>query len=344
VNDPATDFATTRWRDPGWLDAAVGWATDRLAEHGYAVIGEPEQTHVRPWSTVLRLRVGDGDFWFKANAIGTAHEAPLIEAIARWAPGHVLEPLATDARQGAMVLPDGGLTLRAAQNGETDIDHWVAILTDHAELQRTVAPHADELAGIGVPDLRPERLPEIRAELLDDVTAMRLGRAGGLAPEQRARLQADAGRYATLCGELAAIGIPASVNHDDLHDNNVFVPRQPGGHYRVFDWGDASVAHPFAVLLIALRVVENLLRVPSGDAALLRLRDAYLEPWTADFDRADLVEAARLALRAGGVSRALSYRSALIEANSTDHDEFGVGVPQWLLETYGPTPLDPDPW
>jgi Phosphotransferase enzyme family len=344
VNDHATDFATTRWRNPSFLDGAVGWAVDRLAENGLAVIAEPEQTHVRPWSTVLRMQTGNGDFWFKANAIGTAHEGPLIEAIARWAPGHVLEPLATDLRQGWMLLPDGGVTLRAAQGGETDIDHWVEILTDHAELQRRVASHADELAGLDVPDLRPERLPEIRAELLEDETALRLGLEGGLAPEKRVRLQADAGRFATLCGELAAIGIPASVNHDDLHDNNVFAPPQPGGHYRVFDWGDASVAHPFAVLLIALRVVESLLHVPSGDATLLRLRDAYLESWTADFDRVDLVEAARLALRVGGVSRALSYRSALIEADSADHDAFGDGVPQWLLETYGPTPLDPEPW
>jgi hypothetical protein len=339
-----TDFATARWRDPAWLAVAVGWATDRLAEHAHTITAAPEQLHVRPWSTVLRLTSADGTFWFKANTIGTAHEGPLIESIARWAPGHVLEPLAADVRQGWLLLPDGGATLRAAQGGETDIKHWVEILTDHAELQRRVAPHADELVDLDVPDVRPERLPAIRADLLDDASALRMGLAGGLSPEQRERLQGDADRYADLCAELVAIGVPASVNHDDLHDNNVFVPPQPGGHYRVFDWGDASVAHPFAVLLIALRVVEHLHHLPPGDAALLRLRDAYLEPWTGDFDRADLLEAVRLALRVGGVSRALSYRSALLEASRADHDEFGDGVPQWLLESYGPTPVDPEPW
>jgi hypothetical protein len=344
VNDLTADFATARWRDPVWVDAAAGWATDRLADSGHTVIGEPEQTHVRPWSTLLRLKTGAGVFWFKANAIGTAHEAPLIEALARWAPGHVLEPLATDVRRGWLLLPDGGATLRAAQGGETDIAHWAEILTDHAELQRRVAPHTHELVDLDVPDLRPERLAEIRADLLDDAPALRIGRPGGLTPEQRQRLRDDAGRYATLCAELAAIGIPASVNHDDLHDNNVFVPAQAGGHCRVFDWGDASVAHPFAVLLVALRVVELLHHLPSGDAKALWLRDAYLEPWTGDFDRVTLVEAVRLALRIGGVSRALSYRSALVEGSLADHDEFGDGVPQWLLETYGPTPVDPEPW
>jgi hypothetical protein len=344
VTDLTTSFAMARWRDPVWIAAAVGWATDRLAENGHTVIGEPEQTRVRPWATLLRLPTRDGVFWFKANALGTAHEGPLIEALARWAPGHVLEPLAIDARQGRIVLPDGGTTLRAAQGGETDIDHWADILTDHAELQRRVASHADGLVDLGVPDLRPGRLPRIRDDLLDDEAAVRMGRTAGLTPVQRQRLRVDASRYALSCAELAAIGIPASVNHDDLHDNNVFMPAQPGGHYRVFDWGDASVAHPFAVLLIALRVVEMLHHLPSGDAKVLWLRDAYLEPWTGDFDRATLVEAVRLALRVGGVSRALSYRSALVEASLADHDEYGDGVPQWLLETYGPTPVDPDPW
>ncbi len=338
-----TDFASHRWRDPRWLAEAVAWAAERLNEHGYAVVGEPEQTHVRAWSTVLRLTTDNGVFWFKANAIGTAHEAPLIEALDRWAPGHVVEPLATDARRGWLLLPDGGATLRAAQSGETRLDSWVAILADHAELQRRLAPHAGDLVAVGVPDLRPERLPQVRADLLDDASALRIGRPGGLTADQRHLLQADAERYGQLCAELAAIGVPASLNHDDLHDNNVFVPVHTGGHYRAFDWGDASVAHPFVVLLVALRVVEHLHDLPPGDPALLRLRDAYLEPWTGEFDRADLVEAVRLALRVGGVSRALCYRSALIEGTSAEHDTFGDGVPQWLLEFYEPTPVEAVP-
>jgi len=55
------------------------------------------------------------------------------------------------------------------------------------------------------------------------------------------------------------------------------------------------------------------------------------------------VEAVRLALRVGGVSRALSYRSALIEGTSAEHDTFGGGVPQWLLEFYEPTPVEAVP-
>jgi hypothetical protein len=332
-------IASERWHDPDWLAAALDWVRGSLARHGRELTGEPEQRR-RAWATVLRCPTGQGDVWFKAMAHGTAHEGPLLLALARWFPDRVLTPLAADTERGFLLLPDGGTTLRDAQHGHTDEAHWAQILVEHAELQRLAAPHADELVGLGVPDLRPERLPAVRAALLAEEGWLRVGRADGVTVGQLASLRADADRYAGWCAALAAIGVPGSVNHDDLHDNNVFAPPRPGGPYRAFDWGDSSVAHPFAVLLVALRVAGNLHGLPDGAPELLRLRDAYLEPWTVDHDRATLREAVRLALRVGGVSRARCYRAALDEGTAADVAEHGAGVPQWLLEMYGHTPVE----
>ena len=107
---------------------------------------------------------------------------------------------------------------------------------------------------------------------------------------------------------------------------------------RVFDWGDAVVGQPFGTLLVTLRVVAHWTGLPNGAPELLRLRDAYLEPWTDGWDRATLVEACRLALRVGGVLRSDCYRRALLEATPAGRAEFGDGVPQWLLEG---EPADP---
>jgi hypothetical protein len=189
-----TGFARTRWADPRWLAEAVGWATELLAEQGHRVVGEPEQVHVRAWSTVLRIPTADGNFWFKANAIGTRHEAALVEALARHAPAHGLAALATEVPRGWLLLPDGGVRLRDALGGPTDLAHWGAILRDHAELQRRMAPHVDELVALGVPDMRPDRLPTVRSKLLDDTTLLRIGLPGGLTAGDRSRLRADAGR------------------------------------------------------------------------------------------------------------------------------------------------------
>jgi hypothetical protein len=167
-----------------------------------------------------------------------------------------------------------------------------------------------------------------------------MGQPEGLGEEQRDALVAGAPAYAGMCAELAAIGVPSSLQHDDLHDNNVFAPEAPVGPMRVIDWGDSVVGQPFGTLLVTLRVVAHLTALPYGSAALLRLRDAYLEPWTDGWDRAALNDACRLALRVGGVLRSDCYRRALLEATPAGWAEFGDGVPQWLLEAGRPTPLD----
>jgi aminoglycoside phosphotransferase (APT) family kinase protein len=49
-----------------------------------------------------------------------------------------------------------------------------------------------------------------------------------------------------------ATGVPATIQHDDLHDDNVFVVAQ---HPRLIDWGDAVIAHPFSTLRVTLDVL-----------------------------------------------------------------------------------------
>jgi aminoglycoside phosphotransferase (APT) family kinase protein len=159
--------------------------------------------------------------------------------------------------------------------------------------------------------------------------------------EQRERQRAASSSYAAMCADLAASGVPPSLQHDDLHDANVFVAGSEDAPYRVFDWGDAAVAHPFTTLLVTLRVVALRASLAPGAPELLRLRDAYLEPWTAEHDARDLREAARLAVRTGVVSRAACYRRALLEATPAGVEEYGDGVPGWLQELFEPLPCEP---
>lgn len=338
----APDLPAPLWRDPRWLAGANAWIAKRCAERGVVVTGPVEQPHARPWSTVMRVPTDAKPLWFKANCPGTAYEAALLDGLSRWCPDRVLVPLAVDESQGWLLLPDGGVTLRAASRGHTDLAHWERILVDCAEVQRAVAGRVEEMLALGVPDMRPSVLPTVYDRLLGDGAWLRADQADGLSPVAVEGLRARLPTYTRWCSELDDIGIPASVQHDDLHDANVFVPQEGNGAYRVFDWADASVAHPFGTLLVTLRVVAHLLELPYGSAPLLALRDAYLEPWTDRHSRRDLVEAARLAVRVGGVARAASYRRALVTATPAGLAEFGAGVPQWLVEPWQPTPLEPD--
>jgi hypothetical protein len=331
----STEGATTgaaTWQDPLWRAAALDWATERLAEQGMVPEGDPEQPHVRAWSTAFRLPVRGGAVWLKSVGPGSAQEPALVQALGEWAPDHVLVPMAVHRERRLMLLPDGGATLREA-GGAGSAEAWEVMLRDYAQLQLDLLPHAEHMVGLGVPDLRPERLPELVAELLADDGSLLVGRPDGMTPEVRARLEAQLGGFAELCRGLADSGIPATLQHDDLHDANVFVG---DGRHRFFDWGDASVAHPFLSLLVPLRVVARELEAPNGDPALLRLRDAYLEPWSAYGSLDELRAWADLALAVAPLPRAMTWRRILRGVHPGERSEWEDAVPGWMAEYLEP--------
>ncbi|MFG1915036.1 aminoglycoside phosphotransferase family protein [Micromonospora sp. NPDC048898] len=325
------------WSTEQWQAGARSWVDARLSQSGRRVTG-PVEPRVRPWSLVWRVPTDDGPVWFKANNPGTVHEAVLIATLARLTPARVLTPIAVDPAQGWSLLPDGGESLREVLARDPDLAHWERALPGYAALQLATVPHADELVAQGVPDHRPEVLAGLLAELLDDRESLLVGAEGGLSPDVHERLRAELPSYAERCRRLADIGIPATVQHDDLHDGNVFAASDG---YRYFDWGDASVAHPFGTLLVTLRSIRYATELAADDARLARLRDAYLEAWTDRYDRRTLVEAVDLAINLGAVSRSLSWRRAL-DTVDRSRAEYAEAVPGWLAELFAASPLQPD--
>jgi hypothetical protein len=335
VSSELTGVAT--WQDPAWRTAALDWAVQELGRRGLALTGDPEQPHVRAWSTAFRLAVDGGAVWLKSVGPGSAHEPVLAAVLGEWVPEHVLGPLAVDPGRRLMLLPDGGVTLRAT-GAAGSVAAWEAMLGDYAQLQLDLTPHADEMVGLGVPDARPVVLPELVRDLLDDDESLLIGGSGGLPPGLHRRIRADLGRYAEACRRLADSGIPSTLQHDDLHDANVFVA---DGRYRFFDWGDAVVSHPFVSLLVPLRAAQRALEVPNGDAALVRLRDAYLDVWRGSGSDAELRERATLALAVGPLQRALTWRRILRGVHPAERVEWQDAVPGWTAEYLEPGTLTP---
>jgi hypothetical protein len=227
--------------------------------------GAIEVAHERPWATVLRAPLADGVAWFKACGPVQAFEPRLTAGLfARW-PDRVAEVLGHDEERAWLLLRDAGTPLRDSGNPP---EAWLEILPRYAELQRGEAAQADEHVAHGVPDLRVARLPERYDVLLRHELPLESG--------ELHRLRDFAPRFAELCDELAAHGVPETIQHDDLHMANVYAR---DGRLRVLDWGDSSVSHPFASLVVTYRFLEELNGLPPTDPWFARLRDAYLEPW-----------------------------------------------------------------
>jgi hypothetical protein len=168
---------------------------------------------------------------------------------------------------------------------------WLLVLPMYAELQRGEAEHTPGHIAHGVPDLRLATLPARYEALLQRDLPLDL--------DEVVQLRSFASRFAQLCDELAASDLPETVQHDDLHMAHVYTH---GERLRVLDWGDASISHPFASLLVTFRFLEEVTKLPPGDPWFARLRDAYLEPWGPG-----LSTAFALAIRVGAFAHALAW-------------------------------------
>ena len=295
------------WNDPAWQKTADAWVTARLAALGTPSTGPIERFRVRPWSVTHRTRTAAGPRWFKANVTSCRYEAALADALSRIAPGATLPPLAVDTDRGWLLTADAGPTLREVPSSPE------IMLQRYAELQLTVAPHAPGLLALGVPDQRVTRLPALLATTLADPRIRDAVNPAVLTMTTR---------FGEWCAELAADGLPPTIQHDDLHDGNVFAD------LRFFDWGDASIAHPFGSLLVAFNVLHD----APAPADLPRLRDAYLEPWSAHADMPTLRRSATLACRVTRLSRALSWQRALHHAALPLDDSHRAAPVAWLDE------------
>jgi Phosphotransferase enzyme family len=282
------------------------------------VTGELDQFHVRWWSTVIRVPAAGGDLYFKAVGRGFEFEPPLTATLAELAPDRMTELVAVDAARGWMLMRDAGEQLGDLVRRPADLHHWEEALPRYAELQIAAAPLAGELLAVDVPDVRLSTLPHQLGELLGRPEAR-------LDAELRERVLAALPEIEAMCSELAAYGIPETIQHDDLHDRQVFVR---DGSYVFFDWGDSCVSHPFHSLTVTLRATAAKLDLEPGGAELRRLRDAYLEPFGAP------AEAADLAYRTGTIARALAWdryvRAAGVTADPEDDSAPAYGLKLFL--------------
>ena len=246
-----------------------------------------------------------------------------------------LAPLATDPVRGWLVTPDGGPTLRATidpagRPGDQDLMAWTSLLRSYGAFQRGIAGEASELVALGVPDERPQRYPAILDRLLaDDAIWTRVDDADrASAEETRRRLEAARPVIVDLAARLAASPVAASLDHGDLHGNNVLVG--PGDEVHVFDWGDAVVAHPFATLTTTLGSIGHHAGSDPYGHDLDGVRDGYLEGWLDVASLADVRTAATLAMDLGHLGKAAAWERALHGLERDEMAGFHGATAAWL--------------
>jgi hypothetical protein len=298
---PADQPVTPAWTKPGWYAEALPWIDDRLTAAESPRTGVPVQ--VRSWglSNVLRCPTTKGDVYFKAIAHSStirpvsddalpllfAHEPLLLRQVADERPGLIPSPLAIDEERAWMLLPDLGPMLAS----QSDVEVWIQAVRGHAQLQRSYADQPDRLLAFSCVDRRLAVLDGELDRLFGPNPATEL-----LEPAERAALPTRAAQLREAINELAAIGVPETLLHGDLHPRNLAVR---DGRVLAFDWTDAALAHPFLDLVTFFEEESPLSNDP-------RVRDAYLAEWEEYAAPAELRRALELAQELGAVHQVMT--------------------------------------
>lgn len=313
-----------------WTSAV--WGTEEFADELRAfvtdAVGEPtvlEQVKLRPWATVWRAEARGETFWAKQNCPGQAHEAALVTAMGRISPAHVVPVVAADASRDLLLTAHLGETIQA-RGGDHDVDLWCRIVRDAALLQRAVAPHVDELA---LTVMAAECATTYVGDAVGRLNALPAGDVRRLPDDIAQGLQALMPTIERWADQVAALDLPLTVNHNDLHANNV-VATDGDGPLRFFDFADAVAAEPLGALLIALNVSAHDLGAGPDDLRLRRIADAALEVWTDHAPARALRTALPAALQLARLAKVESWRRCLTTMSPGERGEYGSAPSDWL--------------
>jgi hypothetical protein len=319
------------WQDPDWRIQAYEWIQAETARRSIRITDDIQQPHRYPWSTVLLVPTSEGRLFFKATAPETIYEAALTQKLAEWRPNCLPELVAVDPVRGWMLMRDGGEQLRQSIRPAEDIEPWAPVILRYAELQIELAKHVPEILALGIPDHRPAVLPPLYSWMLADEESMMIDQEKGLTSAEFQQLRELDSHFQQICATLAAIGIPDSLNHGDFHDGNVLLRN---GRITFFDWGDASVTHPFVSLRTFFVSIEISLKLDdySFTPEMAALLDRYLEPWLKYASREGLLNAYRLSKPVASIAKALAWHQTISRLDGSLREQYAWIVPELMKE------------
>jgi len=326
--------ASERWAGDAFRAELGAWVT--------AAVGEPrslEPVKLRPWATVWRAETATGVFYAKQNCATQSYEAALVVALNDLAARHVVPVTAADTTRGLFLTPDLGTPVGDAErDADDDIDLWCRVVAAGAHLQLEVARYVERLTAVGLTTLAPADCVAYVEEQLDSFEALPAGDPRALPADDAAAVRAALPRVAEWVDQVAALGLPLTLCHNDLHGHNVF---DLGGELRFFDFADALVTEPLAALLVPLNVLAHRRSLAPDDPQLRRVAEAGLEVWSEYAPLAQLRAALPAALQLGRLARVESWIRCTAPANDAELADWGDRAAYWLASITTEPPARP---
>lgn len=258
------------WLCAGWFSEVEGWIRAELGARGIALTSSPQLATTRFVGRVLRLETSAGRMYFKAASHVFCREVAIAVEVAAWRPEHVPGLVAADVGRSWMITRDvSGPTL-----AEIDaVEVWEEGVRACARLQKDSLQGLAEGSLRSLYDWRPQTVAAGLERLMEELEWLQGGYDDPLSAEEAGALRAGMPRLRDMCLEVARRGVPATLEHADLHPGNV---RVSGGTPVFLDWAWSSVTDPF--LSLCSLVAEGALPAAVRPARE-RLVRAYFDEW-----------------------------------------------------------------
>lgn len=261
-----------KWSQSDWFEEVAQWIKKQATAHGFVATGVVEQVRNHGFSSaILRLPTFSGLLYFKATPSLFAHEPALMQQLALDFPTLVPQVVAIDEKHSWLLMHGfQGVRFDHYEQQPNYLERWEQLLGLYATLQQSYAKKLDYLLALGLPDHRLTELPKYLENLLPQLPELLENSPYTFTVQERTRLRQAVGQIEILCGELAQLNLPDTINHGDFHSGNILANEID---CRLLDWaGFINVSNPFLGLINPLadhpnKVVQN------------RLCDFYLSCW-----------------------------------------------------------------
>jgi len=316
---------SARWRSAAFREELGAWVADQ--------VGEPESmtpVRDRSWSTVWRVEAAGSTYFAKQNTPLQAFEARLLTLLVELAPAYVVPVTAADPDRDLLLTPDQGRVLgddlADAEEGRV-LEVVARVLGSAARLQRELAPAAARLTYAGLTRLGPsDALPYVEQRLAE-IASLPEGDPRAFEPGRAEALRAALASFAADADRVAGLGLPLTLNHNDLHTFNVF---DVDGGLRFFDLGDSMVTEPLGMLLVPLGGIARHLETTPDDPRVLALAEPALEVWSDLAPLGELRAALPAALRLARLARCESWVRCSASMDDAELAEWGDAAAYWL--------------
>ena len=313
------------WEAIGWHDAACGWISDQLASLGFTIQDPIVQQRAWGLSCTMKISAEKGEVYFKATPPFMAHEGLAMQAVAERCPELLPPPLAIEPERGWLLMQDYGSDML---HECPDITRWEEALRLFSQAQVEQVERVQQWLSLNIPDRRLGRMVEMIDPLIASCSQMLTGGANGLSDAELGDLRSLSMPLKLMCARLADFGVPHTLVHGDLGGNILI---RDGG-YTFFDWTDVCISHPFFEMatISAAYFDESVLRDnPDADN---RLRNAYLEPWTALMPMERLTDTFEASRPLGALHQAMTYMWILTNISAAARPELEGGLLHWIRQ------------